>query len=156
MSLKLWKLPRNYTGDEWPEYYVFLTKTRDSDCLEISNFRTALKKLGGESETVFSVRESHFLCGWVEWIAVHASDTSALKLAEEMQERIESCLVLGENDWGELEHETADKVWKNFSDSERIEYVKKHRSQFEFSDFADMLGCCRGKYFAGGNSKLIY
>ena len=156
MSLKLWKLPRNYTGTTWPEYYVFLTKTRDSDCLEISNFRTALKKLGGESDTVFSVRESHFLCGWVEWIAIHASDTSALKLAEAMQEKIERYPILDENDWSELENETAGKVWKSFGDSERVGYVKKHRNQFEFSDFADMLGCCRGKYFAGYDSELIY
>ena len=156
MSLKLWKLPRNYTGTTWPEYYVFLSQNRDSDCLELSNFRTALKKLGGESETVFVVAEGHFLCGWVEWIAIHASDTSALTLAEALQEKIERYPILDENDWSELEHETADEVWKSFGDSERIEYVKKHRNQFEFSDFADMLGCCRGKYFAGYDSELIY
>ena len=156
MSLKLWKLPRNYTGTTWPEYYVFLSQNRDSDCLELSNFRTALKKLGGESETVFVVAEGHFLCGWVEWIAIHSSDTAAITLAEALQEKIERYPILDENDWSELEHETADEVWKSFGDSERIEYVKKHRNQFEFSDFADMLGCCRGKYFAGYDSELIY
>lgn len=156
MSLKLWKLPKNYLGPEWPEYYVFLTKTRDSDCLEISNFRTALEKLGGESETIFSVIENHCACGWVEWIAIHASDTVAITLAEEMQDDLENYHALNENDWSELEHETADEVWKNFGDSERIEYIKEHRNQFEFSNFADMLGCCRGKYFAGYVSDLIY
>ena len=156
MSLKLWKLPRNYTGDEWPEYYVFLSRNRDSACIDVSNFRTALEKLGGESDTVFIVAENHWLCGWVEWIAIHESDTNALTKAEAMQEQIKNYPALDEDDLCELEHETADEVWKNFGDSERIEYVKKHRNQFEFSDFADMLGCCRGEYFAGYDSELIY
>lgn len=39
---------------------------------------------------------------------------------------------------------------------ERVEYIRKHRSQFEFRDFADMLGCVRGKYFAGYASELIH
>ena len=156
MSLDLWTLPRNYIGDEWPEYYVFLSRNRESDCLEISNFRTALEKLGGESDTVFIVAENHCACGWVEWIAIHASDTAAITKAEAIQEKLESCPVLDEDDLCELEHETADEVWKTLSDSERIEYVKKHRNQFEFSDFSDMLGCCRGKYFAGYASGLVY
>ena len=147
-------MPRNYNGTTWPEHYVFLGQNRDSDCLEISNFRTALKKLGGESETVVVVAEGHFLCGWVKWIAIHASDTSAITLAEALQEKLERYPILDENDWSELEYETAGKVWKTFSFSERIKYVKKHRNQFEFSDFVDMLGCCRGECFAGDASNL--
>lgn len=155
MSLKLWTLPKYYVGESWPEYYVFLNQNRDSDCLTQSNFRVALKRLGGESETVLVIRESHFLCGWVEWIAVHKDDEIAIKLAEEMQEKIENYPILDEDDCVELEHDEASDHWKTFSNSERIEYVKKRRNQFEFSDFGDMLGCCRGRYFAGYASELL-
>lgn len=156
MSLELWTLPKYYVGESWPEYYVFLNQTRDSDCLTQSNFRVALKRLGGESETVLVIRESHCLCGWVEWIAIHKDDENAIKLAEEMQEKIENYPVLDEDDLCELELEAANDHWETFSNTERVSYVKKHRKQFEFSDFADMLGCCRGKYFAGYVSELIY
>jgi len=155
MSLRLWTLPENYSGQTWPEYYVFLGRNRDSDCLTQSNFRVALEKLGGESGTVSIVRERHFLCGWVEWIAIHKDDEVALALAEKMQEKLENCFILDENDWCELEIEEADKLWKSYNNSERIEYVKENRSDFEFSDFADLLGCCRGKYFAGYPYELL-
>lgn len=153
MSLELWTLPEYYVGKSWPEYYVFLRQNRDSNCLDISNFRVALKRLGGESASVRVIRESHSLCGWVEWIAIHKDDEIAIKLAEEMQGAVES-YCLDENDWCALEHETANDYWQNLSNSERVAYVKNHRNQFEFSDFADMLGCCRGKYFAGYDSEL--
>lgn len=149
MSLELWTLPKNYCGQTWPEYYVFLGRNRDSDCITRSNFRVALEKLGGESDTVFIVHEGHSFCGWVEWIAIHKKDDVALALAEKMQEKIESYPVLNEDDLCELEHKEANETWKKYSDSERVEYVKKNRNHFEFSDFADLLGCCRGKYFAG-------
>lgn len=155
MSLELWTLPEYYVGESWPEYYVFLNQTRDSDCLTQSNFRVALKRLGGESETVLVVCENHFLCGWVEWIAIHKDDGNAIKLAEEMQEKIENYPILDEDDCVELENETASDHWKTFSNSERISYIKKRRNQFEFSDFADMLACCRGKYFAGYVSEFL-
>lgn len=155
MSLKLWTLPENYSGQTWPEYYVFLNQNRDSDCLTQSNFRVALEKLGGESDTVFSVRENHWFCGWIEWIAIHKDDEVALALAEKMQEKIENYPILNEDDLSELEQEEAYKLWKSYNNSERIEYVKEKRSQFEFEDFADMLGCCRGKYFAGYASELL-
>ncbi|MEH2569789.1 hypothetical protein [Bradyrhizobium sp. AZCC 2289] len=43
-----------------------------------------LKALGGESETVIVVRETHYLVGWVEWIAIHQDDEKALKIADDI------------------------------------------------------------------------
>jgi hypothetical protein len=154
--MKLWTMPANYAGEVWPNWYVFLGQQRDSDCLTRSNFRTALERLGGESDTVQVIRESHWAVGWVEWIGIEASDDLAVKLASEMEDDLERYPVLSEDDFSELENEEANEVWRNcYDSSERIKYVREHSNQFEFHDFADLMGCIRGNYFAGYASELI-
>jgi hypothetical protein len=55
-----------------------------------------------------------------------------------------------------VEGEEAERVWRDYyNDKERIEYIRDHRSQFEFQSFAEMLGCCRGKWFNGYSSELL-
>jgi hypothetical protein len=56
----------------------------------------------------------------------------------------------------DVEVEEANRVWQDcFNDRQRIAYIRKHRSQFEFQSFAEMLGCCRGKWFNGYASELL-
>jgi len=83
-NLKLWQMPDYYAGTVWQATYVFLGQDRDSDALTRSNFISALAAIGGESETVNVVRESHWFCGWVEWIAIHQDDAKALQIADEI------------------------------------------------------------------------
>jgi hypothetical protein len=154
--MKLWTMPSNYAGEVWPNWYVFLGQHRDSDALTRSNFRTALERLGGESETVQVIREGHWAVGWVEWIGIESSDENAVKLATEMECEIESYPVLDDEDFSQLESDEANEVWQNcYNTSERIKYIRENRSQFEFHDFTDLMGCVRGNYFAGSASELI-
>ena len=157
LYLKKWTRPAHYFGATWPDYYsAGVGRSRDSDCLERSNFASMLDALGGESDTVVVVRESHWAVGWVEWIAIHQSDDKALAIADEQQERLSNYPVLNEEHWSELESEEADSVWRNcYGWKERVAYIRDNRSQFEFRDYADMLGCVRGHYFAGYASELI-
>jgi len=156
IALKLWTMPANYAGEVWPGYYVFLGQHRDSDCLARANFDAGLKALGGESETVIVVRESHWAVGWVEWIAIHQDDEKALAIASDIVRDLEDYPVVDEFRLSEYEQTEADSTWKHcYSPKERIEYIRAHDSQFEFHDFADMLGCVRGNYFAGYASELI-
>ena len=83
-TLNRWTLPSHYVGAEWHEYFVFLGRNRDSDDLTESNFECGLQAIGGESDTVRVIRESHWGCGWIEWIAIHESDESALAIAREL------------------------------------------------------------------------
>jgi hypothetical protein len=84
-NLKRWTLPHNYIGAIWPNYFsAGVGQSRDSSAVERSNFASMLKALGGESETVIVVRESHWAVGWVEWIAIHQNDDRALKIADQM------------------------------------------------------------------------
>ena len=155
--LKRWTMPDSYFGAVWPAYYsAGVGQSRDSDALERSNFATMLANLVGESDTVEVVRESHWAAGWVEWIAIHQDDEPALSIADKANERLQNYPILDEDDFSEREREEAEEIWSNcYNDQERIDYIRKHRSQFEFRNMVDMLGCVRGKYFAGYASELI-
>lgn len=157
LRLKRWTHPECYFGAVWPDYFRSgCGQSRDSDALERSNFASMLRLLGGESETVIVVRENHWAVGWVEWIAIHATDEKALRAADEAQERLADYPVLNEDHCSELEMEEANEVWANcYSDFDRVKYIREHRSQFDFHDYADLIGCARGRYFAGYASELL-
>jgi hypothetical protein len=160
--LKRWAMPRDYFGASWPNHYsAGVGQSRDSDCLEQSNFTVMLAELGGESDVVTVVRESHWLVGWVEWIAIEADGTpesdKALKTADRLKARLADYPILDEDDLCEREIEEANATWTNcYSPQERIRYIREHRSQFEFRDYGDLIGCVRGKYFAGYAGDLLY
>lgn len=166
--LASWTLPDSYAGAHWPDHYVFLAQNRDSDCLTRANFDAGLKAIGGEQTVepqtdnddsglaVTVVRESHWAVGWVEWIAIHKDATAALMEADRIAGKLEDYPVVCEHTWSEYETAEADQVWKNCYDwRERIDYIRQHRSQFDFHGFADLLGCVRGKYFSGYANELI-
>lgn len=119
--LKLWTMPDSYFGASWPGYYVFLSQHRDSDSLTRSNFICGLEALGGESETVQVIRESHWAVGWVEWIAIHQDDTEALKIADSIMDKLDGYPVVNEDHWSQLEWDEAQDYWERLSISERVE-----------------------------------
>ena len=157
-SIKRWSMPSNYFGESWSDYYsAGVGQSRDSDALERSNFAVMLDSLGGESETVLVVRESHWAVGWVEWIAIHESGTKALEEADRQLARLEDYPVLSDDHLSELEMTEANETWSQcYNDQERVDYIRKYRDQFEFHDYTDLLACARGRYFAGYASDLIY
>jgi len=147
--------PANYIGErEFPGWYCVLTRNRDSGVLAESNFRSALRGLGGESDTVAVHRFGHWACGWWEALAV-LEGTPAYTQALALTEKLEDYPVVDEEDLSTLERETADTIWRDcYSVKERINYIREHGAEFEFRDYADMRGCVRGDYFAGYASEL--
>ena len=155
-NLSLWSLPDHYVGAHWNDWYVFLGQHRDSDTLTRSNFTCGLAAIGGVSDTVRVVNEGHWAVGWVEWIAIHKADTKALEAADKIEAALSDYPVVNEDHWSELEHEEAQGFWSNcFDDRERLDYIRDNRSQFDFHDYADLIGCVRGRYFAGCASELL-
>ena len=171
VHLKRWTHPTCYAGATWPDYYsAGVGQSRDSDALERANFDAMLKAIGGEQTSededpndpgsalslVRVVRENHWAVGWVEWIAIHETCSAALTIADEIKGRLEDYPVVSEELWSEYEQADADETWRNcYRPKERVEYIRKHRSQFEFHGFADLLACVRGKFFAGYASELL-
>jgi hypothetical protein len=158
-TLNEWTRPDCYFGATWEGYYVFLGQNRDSDSLERSNFISGLKAIGGESETgegVQVVRESHWACGWIEWIAIPAGPSVALAKALEVMERLEGYSVVNEDHWSEMEHEEAHEVWSRcYHDCDRVEYIRDNPDQFYFRSWADLRSCVRGEWFGGSASELL-
>lgn len=130
-------------------------QNRDSGPLDQSNFACALKMLGGESDTVEVCRFGHWGPGWFEIIIV-APGTAAQTIAQTIEDRLEDYPVLDEMDYSQHEQDAADETWRNcYREKERIKYIRKHRSQFDFASFRDLLDCVRGKSFAGYAIELI-
>lgn len=153
MRMKKWEWPQNYGGAEWHGYYVFLSRTRDSDILEESNFAVALAALGGETgfddeghAEVAVVRESHWAVGWLEWIAVHEAATEKIAIAEKLLERLENYPVLDEEDYSAREYEGCAEYWeKAMGARDRIEYLRAH--SYTCHSFSDMSQAIRGSWY---------
>ena len=127
--LERWHRPLHFMQhvDDWfytKKAFVFLGQNRDSDSLTRSNFTCALEEIGGESETVAVLREDHWACGWVEWIAIHESDTKALEIAEKILCDLEDYPVINEDHWSELEWNEAQEYWESLPISERVDLCR--------------------------------
>lgn len=122
--MKRWMLPDDYYGPTHYDYMVGLAQNRDSGSVSRSNFQVFIKRLGGLSESVRVVREHHWLCGWVEWIAIHESDKAAQTLADGMLVEIEAYPVLDEDHWGRVEEADIDTWWARKDLQGRIELCK--------------------------------
>ena len=157
--LKKWTMPNSYFGATWEGYYCFLSQNRDSDILERSNFDSALVSIGGESSDengVQVVREGHWAVGWVEWIAIPFGPSVALAKACKIMEALESYPILDEELHSEMEMADANSVWEDcYDETERVDYIRKYRSQFEFHNWAELRSVVRGEYFPGYASELL-
>lgn len=64
--------------------------------------------------------------------------------------------IVDEDDFYEVEMEEADRTCKIcFGPLERINYIREFRDQFNFHNFAHVIGCVRGEYFSGHTSALL-
>lgn len=107
------------------EYYVLGGQHRDSDTLTRSNHRSILKALGGESDTVRVIHDSHWAVGWVEAIYIHESDTKALAIAEDIAEGLDGYPVVDEDDWSMLQSDEAYEYWARMSVADRVYVCQK-------------------------------
>ena len=143
-----WKRPDSWAGKPWDGWFVGLGRTRDSDTLTRSNFDVFLKALRELPEvlvddtdnaaasyrseredwsavnSVFIVPESHWACGWIDWIAIHPKNEAAMKLADEMLCSIDSYPVLDDNHWSELEMNEIEEWWSKESVHCRIDICR--------------------------------
>ena len=146
----------NYIGEtNFQDFECLLTRNRDSNVLAESNFETALEMLGGESENVQINRFGHWACGWWESLSVKPG-TPQFEIAKQIERSLSEYPVLDEEDWSNREQDSANETWRFcYTERERIRYIRDHRNQFDFNDFADLRAVIRGQYFNGYASELI-
>ena len=145
--------------DDRKDWLVIPVSTnRDADALTRSNWRVVLADVKASDPTGEDVevhRFGHWACGWFE-IAIVRQDSPAAKCAADWENALSDYPVASGEDFAEEEQAEANEVWREcYRPAQRVEYIRRHRSQFEFSCFADMLGCVRGDYFAGYASELL-
>ncbi len=108
--MQKWSRSENYIGDSYNDYYVLLSRHRDSGLIEESNFYSALKALNGETDTVKIIRSSHWAVGWIEVILIHESDKVSVDKGNEIEESLESYPILDEDDFATKEGERSDEL----------------------------------------------
>ena len=170
--LSKWTRPDSYGGCTWADHYVFLSRTRDSDALDRSNFecaQNALEEISPEYDGALGwgdntsdvepwsvVHEGHWAVGWVEWIAIHKDATKHLECAAEIACALEDYPVVNEEHYSQVETDEAERVWRDCYDSkERVQYMRKNPDQFD-GDWQSLMDNARGKYFSGWASELLY
>ena len=120
---------RNMGPDEDEDRSAWLVlpvvQTRDSGPLDRSNFRSAVRELGGEGEDVEVHRFGHWGPGWFEIVIVRP-DTAAASTAEEIAGALEDYPIVDEDDHSALECETACEVWRGFSIRDRVVYCQRY------------------------------
>jgi hypothetical protein len=104
MRMKLWERAENYMGENFYEYFVFLGKHRDSDPIDVSNFRVALKRFDDDADIVVA-RSNHWLVGWIEVILIHQSDEITIGHAEDILAELENYPVLDHEDYERVRDE---------------------------------------------------
>jgi len=97
--------PSNYIGPSEFDRIIVISRTRDSDNYELSNFDVALDLLGGEGEGegVEIIRFGHWACGYVEHLALDPTDTAKLQIAYDIHHSLKSYPLLDEDYYYELE-----------------------------------------------------
>lgn len=142
-NLIQWTRPDSYMGATWEDWYsTGVGRSRESDALERANFdamRAELEALpeheidlgecgpdnGGLGLQV--VREAHWAVGWVEWIAIHKTNTRALELADKIMGALVDYPVIDEQLWSQYEDEDCAQTWENCYDvRERAKYLREH------------------------------
>lgn len=111
--LELWTIADNYIGENYSDYYVGPSRSRDSGILAESNFEVAWTMLGGkETPSVIITRSSHWLCGWVEQILVHKRAQAKVKILNDIALSMEKYPVLDDSDYYEREREGLEDLFK--------------------------------------------
>ena len=100
-----------------------ISHTRDSGTIDRSNFRVALRELGGESDTVQVHRFGHWGPGWYEVILIDPSDDKAVAVAEELESSLADYPLLDESDHSELEFEETAEYWQRASVRDRVDAI---------------------------------
>jgi hypothetical protein len=134
------------------------SQTRDSGCLERSNFANQLQALSSAADTTEDYEThtfGHWAIGWFE-IALVRPGSKCEQVAREIKVSLDNYPILDEDHHSALQEREAGDVWEScYTPKNRVQYIRDHRSQFDFHSFGDLLACVRGKYFAGCASELL-
>lgn len=136
LKSRKWEHPRDYGGFSPDGDYVICGRSRDSDALEESNYRSLYRDLKcepwnarddefyDERPAVYDFRQGHWAVGWVETMLVREdADEDLLIRVAEIVAGLEDYCVYDEQDFSDLESEQAQDYWETLSTRERVEML---------------------------------
>jgi hypothetical protein len=109
----------------WGKVIMIIGQHRDSETIEVSNFRVALKMLGGESKRVIIVRALHWAVGWVESIMVHKTALKKIEIGQGIADKLEDYPILDDDDYQELEMEELEEAWNTWGFNDCLAPIEK-------------------------------
>jgi len=143
----------HFEGMENPDadWLIVYQKNNDPSIYDSVNFEVALKMLGGESEDVNTMQ-----LGFLNLLCVR-ENSEKMKIAKEILTILDSEWPYLDDDlYSEREDELAQFLWQQaYNYKERIDYIRKHRSEFEFANLSDLISQVRGVYFGGNSFELV-
>lgn len=99
-ELTRWEESDNYMGEDLSNYFILLTKSRDSEPLRESNFEVAKERLR-DYEGVRVDRFNHWGVGWIKQILIKQGSEEALLKAEDIVAELNNYPILDEEDYYE-------------------------------------------------------
>ena len=141
----------NYVGADLSDFYLApVSVTRDTaDSVSLSNWEVITEELQGlaRHDETGVTRMGHWACGWYEIFLIHATDTEALKAADQWACDLESYPVADESHLSELECKEEDEAWERYGEREwrgaiakTLErYAPEAADQWWASELADSL-----------------
>lgn len=148
--------------DEYASFLVVRdmnTKWDSRDPWEVSNYNTALRMLGGESDTVKELRFKRVEAGGgssVRKVLCVEPDSIAHTIAKDIAETLEYTACLDVEDYEEVLDELACERWaEDFTVKERVKYMRMRPEQFAWTSFGDLRQQVSGMTFTGYANELI-
>lgn len=146
------------TVDNQETWFVApVSHNRDSGVLTRANWDAFVAMIGPESEDAYQIhRFGHWGPGWFEIILINPANEKLVKIGNDAENALADYPVLDDELFSQMEMDEANEVWANcYDERERLKYIRKNRSQFDFHDFLDLWKCVKGEYFAGYAGELI-
>jgi hypothetical protein len=125
----------------------------------VSNYKTALRMLGGESDTVKELRFKKLnpsSGGSLVKVLCVEPDSDAHTIAKDILETLEYEPWLDVEDYDEVLDEIACEAWaEDYTVKDRIEYMRMNPKQFSWTSFGDLRQQVSGMTFTGYANELI-
>jgi len=104
--MKKWQDAPNYMGEDLSDYFIVVSKHRDSGLLQESNFET-IKRDFADKEGIEIASFSHWAVGWVESMIVSedAPEDVLMELDEVICQLQDHYPVYDEADWSQREYD---------------------------------------------------
>ena len=122
--LKRWSSAENYMGEDFSDYYVVSSFTRDSNVIEVANFIAIadfLMDIEDESEQGWKIaRFGHWACGYLYCIFVH-KDSPLVSLCEEIALSLREYPIFDDDVLAECEEIIRQAIIEDADEDEDVE-----------------------------------